>query len=306
MAPDSTLLFLSGDLTICPERGEVRNARGESARLGPVNMKVLMLLLSRPGQVVSRGELFEGVWRNQVVSDDSLTRCISDIRAQLSELSDRDGYIETLPKRGYRWIADVRKGSSPVNPAAASANPPVEQSAREDPTLARSRPRAFPRRALVAWAGRGLAYLSALVLIATLGVWLMDHFARPGLPVIAVLPTRADQAQLDLAASVEEQLAEHLIRLEQVDLLSRSAVESRPNNPFPYFYYEFGARWLIESELRSLSGQTVLTVVLVDARTGIVLFQSTEPITDGARPAVSKFERVFRPLEDFIEAQFGP
>ena len=296
MAPDDTLLFESGDLSICPERGEVGNSRGESARLGPVNMKVLTLLVSRPGKVVSRGELFETVWRNQAVSDDALTRCISDIRAQLSQLSERDGYIETLPKRGYRWIADVRKVSAPPRSAAVAS--PV----CESPAIAERPRRTFPQRTLLAWAGRGLAYLSALVLIATLAVWLMDYFARPGLPIVAVLPTQAGPSQLDLAANIEKRLSEYLIGLGQVDVLSRSAVDSRPSNPFPYFYYEFGARWLIESELRSLSEQTVLTIVLVDARTGIVLFQSAESITNGGRPAVSSIEQVFQPLEGFIES----
>lgn len=301
MAPDSTLLFESGDLSICPERGEVRNSRGQSARLGLVNMKVLTLLVSRAGHVVSRGELFEAVWKNQAVSDDALTRCISDIRAQLSQLSDRDRHIETLPKRGYRWIPDVREVSSAGNAVSAA----VERPGRENAAVAGAAPGAFYQRPLLAWAGRAAGYLSAIVLIATLGVWLMDHFARPRLPVIAVLPARADPSLHDLAARFEEALSEYLINLQQVDVLSRSAVASRPNNPFPYFYYEFGARWLIESELRSLPAQTLLTVMVVDARTGIVLFQSTEAITREGRATRSNVDQLFRQLEDFVRSQLG-
>lgn len=298
MAPDNTLLFESGDLVIYPEFGEVRNSRGESARLGPVNMKVLKLLVSRRGQVVSRSELFEEVWKNQVVSDDALTRCISDIRAQLGQLSCDESYIETLPKRGYRWIADVRQTSAP-------RHPPVQQPIAENPAKAPRPSWSFRRRAPLAWAGRGLLYVAVLVLIASLGVWLMDEFARPGRPVIAVMPTQAEPSLHDLAASIEQQLSEYLIRLDQIDLLSRTAVESRPTNPFPYFYYEFGARWLIESDLRNLSGQTVLTVVLVDARAGIVLFHVTESITSDSGAAVSNIEPIFQPLEDFIKSQPG-
>ena len=111
MAPPDPKRLESADLSIIPDRGEIRNARGESARLGPVNMKVLGFLMSRAGRVVSRADLFEAVWKNQVVGDDALTRSISDIRAEIGRLSDRENLIETLPKRGYRWTAEVREAS---------------------------------------------------------------------------------------------------------------------------------------------------------------------------------------------------
>lgn len=295
MAPDDTLLLESGDLSIRPELGEVSNVRGESARLGPINMKVLTLLLRRPGQVVSRNEIFETVWPNQVISDDALTRCVSDIRAELGKLSDGDRHIETIPKRGYRWVAEVRETSAPAPPAES----PDE---RRTPIV--DRPSGFfLRRSLLRWAGRGLMYLVALALIASLGVWLMSRFAQPGPPIVAVLPTRAGPDQADFAASVEQQIYDYLVREKQVELLSTSAVESRPINPFPYFYYEFGARWLLESELGNLSGEIALTVVLVDARTGIVLSRATSPIPHDDRAAAATVERLLRPLEDFARSQ---
>jgi DNA-binding winged helix-turn-helix (wHTH) protein len=88
-----------------PERGHVETEQG-CFRLGPVNMAVLTLLIEQQGQVVSRRALFDSVWKNQIVSDDVLTRSISDIRSQLSKYS-KIKLIETLPKRGYRWLPDV-------------------------------------------------------------------------------------------------------------------------------------------------------------------------------------------------------
>ncbi|MBT5220599.1 MAG: hypothetical protein HOI35_14110 [Woeseia sp.] len=75
------------DLVTCPEAGEIRNSFEEMARLGPVNMRILEFLVSRAGQVVLRNDLFEEIWANQVISDDALTRCISDIRLELNKLS---------------------------------------------------------------------------------------------------------------------------------------------------------------------------------------------------------------------------
>lgn len=321
MAPETMPWLESGNLRICPELGEVRNSRGEAARLRQINMKVLLVLLSRPGRVVSRDELFEVVWKNQVVSDDVLTRSISDIRALLSQLSGHSGHIETLPKRGYRWIGDVRTAQasedSPIEeprlahpmsapdtpsvpPSSTAADPQTQQrrSVAEQPALRRHR--------LLTWIGQGAMYLAALVLLASLGVWLMGQLARSGTPVVAVLPTRAQPLQRDVAAAIEQHVTDYLMGLDRVELLSASAIESRPGNPFPYFYHEFGARWLIESDLRNISGQTVLTLTLVDARAGIVLFRSTKPIAAAGGQDVAKIEPALLPIGEFIESQIEP
>jgi len=296
MMSNPPLLYESGDLRIYPERGEVSNSRGESARLGPVNMRVLTLLLSRHGQVVSRNEIFESVWKNQVVGDDVLTRCISDIRAELGRLSADDTHIETIPKRGYRWLAAVRASSTPV----ASPTEPLSGPMAPRPAGV---PRPQPRRRLLRWVGRGAAYVVAIVAIASVGVWLMDQLTGPAPAVIAVLPVPAESPELGLATSIEKALAEYLLQRDRVALLSRTAIESRPSNPFPYFHYEFGARWLVESELQHRGEEIIVTVALVDARSGVVLVQSTAPIEHDRTPTAATLEPIFGPLAEFIDSQ---
>ena len=289
------LLYESGDLRICPERGEIRNSRGESARLGPVNMRVLALLLSRHGQVVSRNELFEAVWKNQIVGDDVLTRCISDIRAEIGRLSAGDKHIETIPKRGYRWLAAVRVSSTPIGSPTDGLDGPT---ARPPDGVPRPRPQGL----LLKWVGRGAAYVAAIVALASIGVWFVDQLTGPAAAVVAVLPVPAESPERELAARIEKALAEYLLRRDRVALLSRSAIESRPSNPFPYFHYEFGARWLVESELQRRAEETIVTVALVDARSGVVLFQSIGPIEHESPPTGAALEAIFRPLGEFIDS----
>ena len=276
MASEGALQPKSSDLTIYPEAGEVRNSLGMSVRLGPVNMRILNLLVSRAGQVVLRSELFEEIWKNQSISDDALTRCISDIRAELGKLSENCTYIETIPKRGYRWNADA--GGSKPSPGYSKS---------------------------VVWVSRGLLYMVALVVIASSSAWLMDKFARPGPLIVVVMPTQSDSTQRDFAVSVEKQISEYLVSLDQVDLLSRTATQSRPTNPFPYFYHEFGARWLIESELQTFPEQTILSIVLVDARAGIVLFQMTDTFPNNQLPVALDMEQIFEPVQGLINSQPG-
>jgi len=268
-----------GDLSIYPETGEVRNSQGMSVRLSPVNMRILALLASRAGDVMPRNELFEEVWKNQTVSDDALTRCISDIRSELGKLSENGKYIETIPKRGYRWNA----GGLDVEQAQRSQS----------------------RHQLTIWFRRGLIYLVAIGLTASFGTWLISEFAQPALPVVVLMPAESDPSQRELAASIEQEVTEYLLNLNRVDLLSRTAVQSGPANPFPFFYYEFGARWLIEIKLRPDSDDSILTMVLVDARAGIVLLQLTDRIPNSGALADSNIEQNLEQLRDYMGSQQG-
>ena len=95
--------LITANLIICPSHGQVIIDKAVH-RISPINMKVLMLLIKNQGQVVNRNQVFDSVWANQEVSDDTLTRCISDLRAQIGKDT-----IKTLPKRGYQWIPEVKQ-----------------------------------------------------------------------------------------------------------------------------------------------------------------------------------------------------
>ena len=85
-------VFRSGDLTVYPQLGQVE-IQGQIIRLALVNMQVLVTLLEHAGEVVSRADFFDRVWKNQTVSDDTLTRCISELRTQLSKHSSHSSLI---------------------------------------------------------------------------------------------------------------------------------------------------------------------------------------------------------------------
>lgn len=280
--------FQSGDLLICPALGQLVDSTGRSVRLGPVNMKVLVALLTRPGEVIGRAELYAAVWKNQVVGEDALNRCISDIRAELRALSGRDDWIETLPKRGYRWIGEARRVEANERDAGDATPPPAPRAATRTLRL---------RRRALQLSLRGAVYLLALAVMASLIVWSIDRLTGARPPILAVLPVSAPPEHAELAAEVDLALAAYLAGLDIVQVLSRSAIESRPANPFPFFYYEFGARWLVESDIRSVSGHTMLTLRIADARTGIVEIQITERVSPADTFGASALADLYRFLE---------
>jgi DNA-binding winged helix-turn-helix (wHTH) protein/Tfp pilus assembly protein PilF len=104
--------------------------RGSLRRLQPQPAKVLRRLIEAGGGLVSREELCQAVWGEQtfVDFDQGLNFCIKQIRAVLHDDSDRPIYVETVPRRGYRFIAPVTREarvSSPAPPAPAPAARPA-------------------------------------------------------------------------------------------------------------------------------------------------------------------------------------
>ena len=86
----------------------------QEVRIRAQSYRVLLFLLERRGQLVSKEELHREIWMNKIVSDDSLTHCLLDIRKAIGD-SDRTT-IRTVPRRGYIFAADcVVEDASPMN-----------------------------------------------------------------------------------------------------------------------------------------------------------------------------------------------
>ncbi len=81
----------------------------------PKSLSVLYFLASRPGKVVAKDALIAAVWEGVAVSDSALTSCIKELRRTLEDDARRPRFIETLNRRGYRFIAAV----SPATPTRA-------------------------------------------------------------------------------------------------------------------------------------------------------------------------------------------
>jgi DNA-binding winged helix-turn-helix (wHTH) protein/TolB-like protein/Tfp pilus assembly protein PilF len=80
---------------------------GESKRITPRAFEVLNYLIEHRERVVEKQELFEQIWKESFVSDNALTRAIREIRQVIGDDADAPRYIETIPKRGYRFIAEI-------------------------------------------------------------------------------------------------------------------------------------------------------------------------------------------------------
>src|SRR5262245_42055209 len=107
MSGPAVLKFATFELD--PSAGELRQ-RGDPIRLAPQPFKVLELLARRGGEVVSRTEIRDHVWAGDTYVDfeQGLNFCIRQIREVLGDTADAPRFIETLPRRGYRFLMPVQ------------------------------------------------------------------------------------------------------------------------------------------------------------------------------------------------------
>src|SRR6202011_4923153 len=118
LRPTSVVRF--GTYQVFLRSGEVRKA-GLRIRVQQQPMKLLEILLERPGEVVTREELRSRVWPDESFGDfdQALNIAVAKLRSALGDSAENPRFIETLPKRGYRFIADV----SVVNADARTKRP---------------------------------------------------------------------------------------------------------------------------------------------------------------------------------------
>jgi DNA-binding winged helix-turn-helix (wHTH) protein len=79
----------------------------EEVRVTPKSLSVLLLLVGRAGEIVTKDEIFGDVWRDTAVSDSALTSCIQELRHVLQDDARLPRFVETLHRRGYRFVAPV-------------------------------------------------------------------------------------------------------------------------------------------------------------------------------------------------------
>ena len=171
-----------GVFELDPAAGQLRKS-GVPVPLSGQPLDVLMLLVRRPGEVVTREELKEALWPDEtfVDFDNGVNSAIRRIRRALDDSPSSPRFLETLPKRGYRFIAPVGLPGS----ALAAAQPDRDDGAGETAVdLAagdHGKPSAAAGKALSVppvWRRAAHGVLTAVLALALVGVWIANRNPR--------------------------------------------------------------------------------------------------------------------------------
>lgn len=240
---------------------------GLKVRLRGRPFDILTVLVERQGELVTRDELRQRLWTADTFVDfeHGLNSAVNRLREALGDAAESPRYVETLPRRGYRFIAPVAwAGDVPSGVSTTGGTPPVEEPLSPE--------------------GRGLsrktvagAAVAGAVLLALLGGLAALRARRPGLsvsdmPRVAVLPFQnvsGDPGQEYLVDGMTAALTAELAQVGGLRVISRSSVmpykgESRR---LPQIARELAVDAVVEGTVLQTGGRVRVTAQLVDTGT---------------------------------------
>ena len=248
----STKTIGFGDFEVDPDAGELRK-HGRLVKLQEQPIQLLILLLEHPGEVVTRDQARNALWSGEtfVDYDHGLGAALNRLRSALGDSASKPRYIETLPRRGFRFIAPVTH-ASPTETPNAPLNPPAKRI--------------------------GLRYLAVAIV---LGVLLLAAFllrtttptiveAPAGPKMLAVLPFEnlsGDPDQEYFSDGLTEEIITQVgrINLERVGVIARtsSMAYKDTTQTVDQIGRELGVHYVLEGSVRREGGRVRITAQLI-------------------------------------------
>ncbi len=256
--------FRFGVFQADPRTGELYK-HGIRLKLQEQPFQVLLMLLERPGEVVSREQLRQRLWAETtfVDFDHCLNIAMNKLRDTLSDSAENPRFIETLPKRGYRFIAPVERPEKAAAAPAPATSATVEQS------------KAPEAKQGVRW-----WWVAAAALVVFVGVmWVVwqgremprgANPARAGRLMLAVLPFEdltADAQQEYFIAGLTDELIAQLGRMHasQLGVIARTSVlqYAGTRKPVAEIGRELNVGYVLEGSVRREGDRVRITAQLI-------------------------------------------
>ena len=257
--------FSIGEWRVRPEEDLLVSGETQ-VRLEPKVMDALVYFASRPGEVVSRADLEQAVWRGGVVGYDAVTGTVIKLRKALGDNARQPRFIATVPKRGYQLIAPVERPGDEA-PAARQADAAV-------PTGQPGDGRSLARNPTVL-----LAMAALLILV----VWWLKpsqedalEEAGPGraiIPSIVVLPFEnlsSQEEQEQFADGITEDIITDLSGISNLRVIASNTAFSFKGKQVAAqaIGAELGVAFVLEGSVRRAGDSIRLNAQLVETETG--------------------------------------
>jgi len=311
--PNSVVRF--GTYEVSFQSGEVRKA-GVRIRVQQQPMKLLEILLEHPGEVVAREDLRSRVWPNESFGDfdQALNIAIGKLRSALGDSAENPRFIETLPKRGYRFIADVSVldgDANPKTPESVAADLPATDPGHKLQVAGLA---VAPERRL--WrTGRVIGALAFVIFISIslsiLYSWLFRSRGSPpaGIRSLAVLPLEnlsGDASQNYFADGMTDELITDLAQISALKVISRTSVMvyKGARKPLPQIARELNVDAVVEGTVLRSGDQVRITAQLIEAATDKHLW--SQSYEGELRDTLALQNRVASAIADQIRINLTP
>jgi TolB-like protein/DNA-binding winged helix-turn-helix (wHTH) protein/Tfp pilus assembly protein PilF len=279
-------------------------------------LKLLELLLEHPGKVVTREQLRSRIWPNESFGDfdQAVNVAIAKLRSALGDSADNPRYIETLPRRGYRFIAPVAVVNQPTNTRellGEVATPHVAERAHPEATGRMQPPRHLPWR--YTWKMLGTAMvLGLLVLVGWIFFWrsrpTADTLSFNPVRSIAVLPLEnlSSDSQDYFADGMTDELITNLAQISALRVISRTSVMQYKGvrKPLPLIARELNVDAVVEGTVLRSGKQIRITAQLIRAPADKHLW--AESYEGDVQDTLALQKKVARAIAEQIRIQVTP
>ncbi len=292
---------------------------GCKIRLQDQPLQVLDELLSRPGELVTREELIARLWPKGVVDfDTGLNSAVRKLRVALDDVGDTPRYIETLPRKGYRFIGKLDVPATEPSPGVPAIEPPspAASTPAAEPVPVDATPVATPAKSR-----RTYLYVAvglAVVLLAGSSFYLLGRgpgttFTPSANPAasnrldartLAVLPLRtaaADEAGLLLAQSLTDLIRNRLADFSNMVVIASSSTPGLTSSPerLRSTGEKLHAKYLVTGGVERAGAKLLLEVQLLNAESGKQVWQAAyeRPLTGVAQIREDIFQHVAEALD---------
>jgi TolB-like protein/DNA-binding winged helix-turn-helix (wHTH) protein/Flp pilus assembly protein TadD len=251
--------------------GELRK-QGVRVRLQEQPFQVLAMLLEHPGEVVTREELQKKLWPSDtfVDFDHGLNKAINKLREALGDSATSPRFVETVARRGYRFLAEVKAADASSTSSTEVARPlDLAAESREHAELSNKPP--APKHLLppIAWK---LSVLVVILLATSLVAWRLHFWNRtsPAIRSIAVLPfdsLSSDASQDYFADGMTDELISDLGQISALRVISRTSMMAykHARKPLPQIARELNVDAIVEGTVLRAENQVRITVQLIEA-----------------------------------------
>ena len=250
---------------------ELRSA-GIPLKLKPISMELLLLLVERRGELVTREQIVERIWGKGVFldTDNSINGAISRIRQVLRDDAEQPRFVQTVTGKGYRFVAPVIA----VNPAAVDTGTAAPIISSEPVVGRRVSDDHVPKvAALRSWPSLLGIFIVLIVALGAYFQWSRSH-ARPqpssGRLMLAVLPFEnltGDAGQDYFSDGMTEEMITELggLNPEHLGVIARTSVMFYKHKPKPLDQVgrELGVQYVLEGSVRRSADQVRVTAQLI-------------------------------------------
>ena len=290
--------------------GELRK-HGLRVRLQEQPFQILAMLLEHPGQVVTREELQKKLWPADtfVDFDHGLNKAVNKIRDALGDSAESPRFVETVARRGYRFLAEVKAADAAPGQSPHVAPPPVPAAeTRDRPDLAVTPAATKNRAPSLAWK---MAVFVPLALIVFFTGWKLYSRNYPATVIhsLAVLPLESlsnDASQDYFADGMTDELISDLGQLSALRVISRTSVMGykHAHKPLPQIARELNVDAIVEGTVLRSGDRVRITAQLIDATADKHLW--SQSYEGELKDTLALQNQVARAIADQIRIKLNP